>query len=186
MAFDGDGDHLASGPVATDTLDSRGRVERTISAWVSIDPDRNDAQCLVVTDSDILNLFIDADGLLVATCSFADGHQEQLRDTEPLPSDRWVHVTAMVDYDGDVDGRTTLRLLRNGVESISTSIEPFKPLHLAMKNLYLRQTAIPVTTVNYDTASTRQRHGRGMDQTGWQRARGHRQLAPRQQRRVSH
>ena len=150
LSFDGKGDYLEAGPIQSPPQFSDARLERSISAWVNLTDITGETQTIFATRSDLIHLYVDRNGKLTLEVGFADGHKAKVVDTEALPERAWVHVTAMLDYQGETTGETTLTLCVGGQERASVTVEPRKPLHLPVRNLRLDEEALPISTLQYD------------------------------------
>lgn len=150
LSFDGDGDYLRVDRVELPALSQSGRVERTFSAWVQMDPLSSKAQTLFSCESKLLKVAVDDAGQLVASTNFADGHVASITDPTPLAPGQWEHVAVVLSFDGDQTGETNLTILRAGGEVASIVVPQRKPLLLPLRNLHLAEQALPISTT-FDT-----------------------------------
>lgn len=154
LAFDGTGDFLEIGPVKLPGNAPRRRLECTVSAWVWIpdvtlgaDAALADAQIETVfcdTSSGSTHLYLDRQGRPTFSVGFADGHVNRVRADKPLPTSRWVHLAAQLDYDGEGNGSTRLDIIVDGRIKGTQQIAVAKPLHLPLRNAFLRGSGLPL------------------------------------------
>ena len=152
LFFDGKGDYLEVAPVEFAGHFSDARLERQISAWVNLTEITDQPQTIFATKSDLLHLYVDRAGKATLAVNFADGHRARVTDPEPLPEGAWVHITAMLDYQGEAGGETVLTMCRAGHQRAQVTVEPRKPLHLPIRNLRMIREALPISTIQYDMA----------------------------------
>ncbi len=150
LSFDGRGDYLKTGPIEFQPHFSNARLERSISAWVNLSEITNEAQTIFATSSRLLHLYVDSNGKATFEVGFSDGYKAKVVDTEPLPTQAWIHLTAMLDYQGETTGDTKLLISRGGGKPTETVVQARKPLNLPLRNLRIRDQALPISTVQYD------------------------------------
>jgi competence ComEA-like helix-hairpin-helix protein len=150
LHFDGKGDYLEIDPIEFPAHRSADRLERQISAWVNLSEITDQPQTIFATTSDLMHLYVDRAGRLTFVVRFADGHRAKVVDRDSLPVGSWVHVTAMFDYEGETTGETAVTLCRGGAVRATETVDARKPLHLPLRNLKLKNEALPVSTVQYN------------------------------------
>ncbi len=150
LSFDGVGDHLEVPEMTVGPHSSTGRLERTVSAWVSLSEITNEPQTVLSNGSGMLHLFVDEEGKPSFQVRFADGHVATIVDPEPLDVGQWTYVTGMFDYQGETNGDTVLTICRNGRPAGTATVAARKPLHLALRNLRLQDQAIELSTMQHD------------------------------------
>jgi competence ComEA-like helix-hairpin-helix protein len=149
LYFDGLGDYLHVPEIETAAHRPTDRFQRTVTAWVQLSEVTDEAQTIFATGSRLIHFHVDRAGKLRLDVGMADGHRASVVDAEALAPNQWTHVTATLDYRGDLDGTTTVTLGRGGRTTATNSVGPAKPLHLPLRNLRLDGQALELSTMQH-------------------------------------
>ncbi|MGB0712979.1 MAG: LamG-like jellyroll fold domain-containing protein, partial [Gammaproteobacteria bacterium] len=101
---------------------------RTLSAWVRVDGAGNMDQNLIANGGGLMRLILRKDQKVSLWVQMSDDYHT-VCDFNALDADTWTHYAATVKYDAGT-GKTTIALVRDGVEVSSPTVVYGSPGHL--------------------------------------------------------
>ncbi len=151
LYFDGNGDYLTSGEGNFEGHKPKHNLARSIGCWVFLDRLQERQQTIIKSAPDeSYHLYIGKDGRLTFTLKFADGYSTTIKDSASFTERRWVHVTAIWNYQGESTGETQMTLARDGIVCSEKAIPPAKPLNLPGNNLQLNGERLAIDKLHYN------------------------------------
>lgn len=97
-------------------------ISRTISGWVWVDERKNKEQLLISQEDQGIEILVDTDNKVFMKVLFNDGTHRYVKDPEEITLKKWTHYAAIVDYDTEKSGITSLSFIKNGSKvSVSPS-----------------------------------------------------------------